>query len=317
MNLSKVTKMSLLAVGAVLAGCANTTNQTNSSSAPVKIGILQYVEHEALTQTKEGFIAGLAEAGFVDGKNIVIDFENAHADQSNLQTISEKMTRQNALNMAIATPAAQAMQNASDSVPLLFSAVTDPVGAGLVKSMENPGGNITGTSDMAPIDKQIELLLQVKPDVKKVGILYTATERNSEIQSNEAKKLFEQRGIEVVVKTIASTNEMQDVAITLADQSDAIFIPLDNNIASAISVLAQVGIEKKVPIIGGSKSEVEAGALLTYGTDYTALGKQTAKLAVKILNGEKPANVAAEYTDGVDVIVNEATLKHLALMYQT
>lgn len=301
----------LVAAATLLGACAG-KGGSESSDKP-HVGILQYVDHASLDATRKGFEEGLKEAGYEDGKNIAIDYQNAQADQSNLQTISEKLVADNDLILAIATPAAQAVATATTEVPILFTAVTDPVGAELVASMEKPGSNVTGTSDAATISKQVELIQKAVPNAKKIGILYNANERNSQVQYEEAKKEFEQKGYEVIAKTVASTNDVQDVATSLMKQTDAIFIPTDNTIASTMTLLGELAKEQKKAVIGGSQDMVKEGGLATYGTNYESLGKQTAKMAVKILKGAKPEEVPAEYPEELDVVVNEDMAKAIGI----
>ncbi|MEX2784771.1 ABC transporter substrate-binding protein [Streptococcus sp. H49] len=298
----------------LLAACSQKSDSSKTAASDAKhIGILQYVEHESLTAARKGFIDELEQEGYVDGDNIVIDYENAQGDQANLQTISESLVQDNDLVLGIATPAAQALATASSDVPILFTAVTDPVSAKLVDSMEKPGSNVTGTSDLSPIDKQVELLQEVLPDVKKVGIMYTTNERNSEVQVEDAKKAFKAAGIETVVKGISSTNDVQDTAKSLMNQTEVLFIPTDNTIVSSISLITDLSKEMKVPVVGGSADVVESGVLFSYGADYEALGRQTAQLAVKILEGEEPDKIAAEYPDTLQVVVNDEMAETLGI----
>ena len=304
----------LAAAGLLLGACSKQSSSGSTADSDAKhIGILQYVEHESLTAAREGFVEQLEEDGYTDGKNIVIDYQNAQGDQSNLQTISESLIKDNDIILGIATPAAQSLVAATSDIPVLFTAVTDPVSAKLVESMEKPGGNATGTSDMSPIAKQVELLQTVMPDVKKVGIMYTTNERNSEVQVKEAEAAFKKAGIETLTKGISSTNDVQDTAKSLMNQTEVLFIPTDNTIVSSITLITDLSKEMKIPVVGGSADVVSEGVLFSYGADYKALGRQTAKLAVKILEGEKPSDVPAEYPDTLKVVVNEEMAKTLGI----
>ena len=302
--------VSMMAVitAAILVACSNASNKDL-----VHIGVLQYVEHPSLSATRKGFIEELKEEGYVDGKNIKIDYQNAQGDQSNLQTISQSLIEDNDVMLAIATPAAQSLSSLTKGKPILFTAVTDPVSAKLVKSMDNVGGNVTGTSDMSPINKQVELLKKVFPNTKKVGIMYTTSERNSEVQVEEAKKYFKEFGIETVIKGISSTNDIQDTAKSLMSQTEVIFIPTDNTIVSAINALVDLSKETKVPVVGSDAGSVEKGVLFTYGTNYEALGRQTGKLAGRVLRGEKVKDIDAEYPKTLNVVVNHDMAKELGI----
>lgn len=298
-----------------LAGCSSTTNSTDKET--VKIGILQYMEHDSLTAAREGFVDELAKNGYKEGEKITIDYQNAQGDQSNLQTISEQLVGENDLVLAIATPAAQSLATVSMEVPILFTAVTDPVSADLVDSIKKPGGLLTGTSDQAPIEEQVELLGQAVPQAKTVGILYTTSERNSEVQVEEAEKLLKKAGYQVMVKGISNTNDVQDAATSLMKDVDAVFVPTDNTVASTMTMIGDLSVQYQVPVIGGSTDMVDAGGLLTYGTNYDALGRQTAKMAIKVLEGADPAEVAVQYPKSVDVHINEEMAKQLGIDIST
>lgn len=302
--------MAVMLAALTLGGCSSSKN---ANKDVVHIGILQYVEHPSLSAARKGFVAELKKEGYVDGKNLKLDYENAQGDQSNLQTISTNLLSNNDLVLGIATPAAQTLSNLSTDVPVLFTAVTDPVSAKLVKTMEKPEGIATGTSDMSPISKQVELLQKVMPNVKKVGIMYTTNERNSEVQVEEAKKEFAKAGIDVLTKGISSTNDVQDTAKNLMSQTQVLFIPTDNMIVSAISLITELSKEMKVPVVGGSADIVEQGVLFTYGANYEALGRQTAKLAVRIIKGEDVSKVSSEYPKTLNVVANDDMAKTLGI----
>ena len=287
-----------------LAACGNSDSNGTSTDDTVKVGILQYMEYDSLTAARKGFVAELEANGYTEGKKISLDYQNAQGDQANLQTISEQLVGDNDLVLAIATPAAQSLATASTDTPILFTAVTDPLSADLVDSIKKPGGLLTGTSDQAPIDQQVNLLGQAVPNAKKVGILYTTSERNSEVQVEEAQKLLKEAGYEVLLKGISTTNDVQDAATSLMKDVDVVFVPTDNTVASTMTMIGELSVEYKVPVIGGSTDMVDAGGLLTFGTNYEALGRQTAKMAIKIIEGADPAEVAVEYPETVNLHVN-------------
>lgn len=295
-----------------LAACSSTQSQSGNANG-VKVGILQYMEHDSLTAAREGFEAELADNGYKAGDQLTLDYQNAQGDQANLQTISEQLINNNDLVLAIATPAAQSLATASTDTPVLFTAVTDPLSADLVESIKKPGGMLTGTSDQAPIDKQVELLGQAVPEAKTVGILYNTSERNSEVQVETAQPLLEKAGYKVVLKGISNTNDVQDAVTSLMKDVDAVFIPTDNTVASTMTMIGELSVANKVPVIGGSTDMVDEGGLLTYGTNYEALGRQTAKMALKILDGASPADTAVEYPETVSLHVNEEMAKKLGI----
>lgn len=294
----------------LLAACQKTDKK---GAEEVKVGILQYVEHESLTAARKGFEAELEAAGY----QVTWDYQNAQADQAQLQTLSESLVGDNDLVLAIATPAAQALATATVDTPVLFTAVTNPVAAGLVADLAQPDGLLTGTSDQSPIDKQVDLIGQALPEAKTVGILYTTSETNSEIQVKEAQKALAAAGYKVVVSGISSSNEVQDATSKLMGQVDVVFVPTDNTIASTMALVGELSVEKQVPVIGGSTDMVDVGGLLTYGTDYKALGAQTARQAVKLLSGKEPAEVAVELPQDLTLHINQDMAKKLGLDLST
>ncbi|HFR3440929.1 TPA: ABC transporter substrate-binding protein [Streptococcus suis] len=308
----KLATISVASMGLLtLVACSSSSEQ--ASSDVVKVGVLQYMEHESLTAAREGFVAELEENGYKEGEKLVLDYQNAQGDQANLQTISEQLIDGNDIVLAVATPSAQSLAIVSTETPIVFTAVTDPLSADLVESIEKPGGLLTGTSDQAPIDKQVELLGQAVPDAKTVGILYTTSERNSEVQVEQAKELLEKAGYKVVVKGITSSNEVQDATTSLMKDVDALFIPTDNTVASTMTMIGELSVEHKVPVIGGSTDMVDEGGLLTYGTNYEALGRQTAKMAIKIIEGANVSETAVEYPETVSLHVNEEMAQKLGI----
>ncbi|HEM4071701.1 TPA: ABC transporter substrate-binding protein [Streptococcus suis] len=308
----KLATISVASMGLLtLAACSSSSEQ--ASSDVVKVGVLQYMEHESLTAAREGFVAELEANGYKEGEKLVLDYQNAQGDQANLQTISEQLIDGNDIVLAIATPSAQSLATVSTETPIVFTAVTDPLSADLVESIEKPGGLLTGTSDQAPIDKQVELLGQAVPAAKTVGILYTTSERNSEVQVEQAKELLEKAGYKVVVKGITSSNEVQDATTSLMKDVDALFIPTDNTVASTMTMIGELSVEHKVPVIGGSTDMVDEGGLLTYGTNYEALGRQTAKMAIKIIEGANVSETAVEYPETVSLHVNEEMAQKLGI----
>ena len=278
----------------------------------VSVGIIQYAEHDALSSSRKGFIEALEDAGYVEGKNLTIDYHNAQGDQANLQTMIDQLAGSNDVNFAIATPAAQALLNVDSETPTIFTAVTDPVSAGLVDSLEKPGGNMTGSIDATDVEGQINMLLEVVPKAVTVGIFYNSSEVNSEVQATQAKKALESAGKTVVIKTVTSTNDVQQVMTSLAGQVDAIYLPTDNTVASTAATIGEILVEKKVPAIGSDEAYLEA-VLFTYGVDYHAIGIQAGELAVEVLKGKKPADLAVEKPETAAIAVNEEMAKALGI----
>lgn len=306
-----VLSVALVALGT---GCSSGEKATTTDE-PIKIGILQYVEHNALDAAREGFVAALADSGYVDGENIIIDVQNAQADQSNLSTISDRFVSNNeALILAIATPATQAIAGKTTEIPILGTAVTDYVVARLVDSNEVPGGNVSGTTDMNPISEQIDLLIKLVPTAKTVGVLYTSSEDNSVLQAKIAKEAIEKAGLKYVEVTVTNSNDVQQATQSLVGQCDAIYVPTDNVIASAMPVVYGVTVESKTPVICGESGMVLNGGLATLGINYRDLGYQTGLMAVKILKGEaETATMPIESATKFDFAINGTVAKEIGI----
>ncbi|MEL0464660.1 ABC transporter substrate-binding protein [Streptococcus pneumoniae] len=272
-----------------------------------RIGISQFITHQSLDATREGFVDELAKQGYVEGKNIEIDLQNAQGEQRNLKTISQQLAESSDVVLAIATPSAQSLANTTQTTPVIFSAVTDPVSAKLVESREHPGGNVTGTSDQSSdaISTQINLIKKVLPKAKTIGILYTQSEPNSVVQKDEAKRLLEEKGFTVVEKTILDSNNVKAAAESLMAEVDMVFVPTDNIISSTMETVKQVSIKHKVPVFGGSTEMIAVGGLYNYGTNYEELGRQTARMLIRILKGEKPENIAVELPEKLELHTNQ------------
>ena len=272
-----------------------------------RIGISQFITHQSLDATREGFVDELVKQGYVEGKNIEIDLQNAQGEQRNLKTISQQLAESSDVVLAIATPSAQSLANTTQTTPVIFSAVTDPVSAKLVESREHPGGNVTGTSDQSSdaISTQINLIKKVLPKAKTIGILYTQSEPNSVVQKDEAKRLLEEKGFTVVEKTILDSNNVKAAAESLMAEVDMVFVPTDNIISSTMETVKQVSIKHKVPVFGGSTEMVAVGGLYNYGTNYEELGRQTARMLIRVLKGEKPENIAVELPEKLELHTNQ------------
>ena len=272
-----------------------------------RIGISQFITHQSLDATREGFVDELVKQGYVEGKNIEIDLQNAQGEQRNLKTISQQLAESSDVVLAIATPSAQSLANTTQTTPVIFSAVTDPVSAKLVESREHPGGNVTGTSDQSSdaISTQINLIKKVLPKAKTIGILYTQSEPNSVVQKDEAKRLLEEKGFTVVEKTILDSNNVKAAAESLMTEVDMVFVPTDNIISSTMETVKQVSIKHKVPVFGGSTEMIAVGGLYNYGTNYEELGRQTARMLIRVLKGEKPENIAVELPEKLELHTNQ------------
>lgn len=278
------------------------------------VGILQFVSHPALDTITKGVKDALKEAGYKEGKNLKIVFQNGQADQSKLATMSQQLVDKKAdVLVGVATPAAQSLANTTKDVPIVLGAVTDPVGAKLVASLDNPGGNVTGVSDQPPVASQIKLGKELLPDAKTVGMLYSSTEVNSKYQVNEASKTAESLGMAVKEYPVASTNEIAQTVQVMSQNVDFIYIPLDNTIANAMQAVVGEANKSKTPIITSVDTMVEQGGLATVGIDQYTLGKKTGQMVVQILKGADPS-VTPVYTfkEGVTVL-NEKQAEFLGI----
>ena len=280
-----------------------------------RIGISQFITHQSLDATREGFVDELAKQGYIEGKNIEIDLQNAQGEQRNLKTISQQLAESSDVVLAIATPSAQSLANTTQTTPVIFSAVTDPVSAKLVEAREHPGGNVTGTSDQSSdaISTQINLIKKVLPKAKTIGILYTQSEPNSVVQKDEAKRLLEEKGFTVVEKTILDSNNVKAAAESLMAEVDMVFVPTDNIISSTMETVKQVSIKHKVPVFGGSTEMIAVGGLYNYGTNYEELGRQTARMLIRVLKGEKPENIAVELPEKLELHTNQEMADSLGI----
>ncbi len=308
--------MSLLAAvfaaALMLSGCNGKSAQKDGK---IRIGIVQLVEHSALDANYKGFIDGLAEAGYVDGENIIIDYHNAQGEPANCVTIANKLINdKDDLIFAIATPAAQAVANLTKTIPVLFSSVTDPETAKLVKSNKKPDTNVTGTSDLTPVEAQIDLLLKLVPNAKKVGLLFCSSEANSIFQIALAKEACAARGLSYVEGSVSNSNEIQQVTQSLVGKVDAYYVPTDNMFAAGMANVAMVANQAKIPVICGEEGMVKNGGLATYGINYYELGKQTAKQAVQIIrDGKNPADMPVEYLQNCELSISEETAKLIGI----
>lgn len=304
--------MLTLAMG-LLGGCGS--DKKEAGDKKVNVGIVQMVEHEALDAANKGFVDGMAAKGFKEGQNVVYDRQNAQADQSNLQNIAHRFVSNKVdLICAIATPAAQTVANVTKDIPIVATAVTDYEAAKLVKANDKPGTNVTGTTDMNPVEAQLDLLLKLVPGAKTIGTIYCSSEVNSQLQVELLKKAAAAKGITVKEATVSTVNDIQQAAQSLVGDVQAIYVPTDNVLASAMPTLNVVTAEAKLPVICGEGGMVKAGGLATLGIDYYKLGVQTGEMAADILNGKaKPADMAIQAQKNFTVIVNKKEAQKIGL----
>ncbi|MFC4905308.1 ABC transporter substrate-binding protein [Kocuria oceani] len=289
--------------GSDISGAAG-SGESGAAVEEATVGISQFVEHPSLDAAREGFVAALEEGGYTEGENLTLDLQNASGDQGTSTSIASNLAGSDAdLVLAIATPSAQGVAQAVTDRPVLFTAVTDPVEAGLVESLENPGGNVTGTTDMNPVAEQIALIKQLDPDAKSVGIIYSSGETNSQVQVEMAKEAAAEEGLEVVEKAVTNTSEVAQAAESF--DTDAIYVPTDNKVVSGLEAVISAAEAKQIPLIAGEGDSVERGALITKGIDYEQLGRQTGEMAVRILaEGADPATMPVESQEETELVIN-------------
>lgn len=307
--------LSLTLGATLLTGCSGGGESSGATDEVKKVGITQLVEHPALDQAREGFIEGLKENGFVEGENLEIDFQNAQNDNPTSQTIASNFANDKKdLIFAVSTPSAQAALNATQDIPIVFTAVTDAVEAGLVKSNESSENNVTGTSDAIPVDKALELIKKFVPDVKTIGVVCNTSEINSKLQVDALREAAEKEGIKVVDKGATQANEVNQAVAAVAKEADVIFAPTDNLVASSMPIITKVATENKIPVIGSEEGHVENGALACNGISYKELGKKAGEMAAQILKGEKqPSEIPVATLDDTETIINKSTMETLGI----
>lgn len=310
-------KIALLLCGllgaSLLVGCGG-ENENEKETVKKKVGIIQLIQHDALDQANKGFIDGLAEKGYKDGENIEIEQQNASGKQDTAQQIAGQfVSAKKDLIFAIATPTAQACYNATKDIPIVFSAVTNPVNDGLAKDWKSSDCNTTGTSDMANIDEQLALLKEVLPNAKTLGVVYTTSETNSVNQVNELELLAAKYNLKIKKIGVANINEINQVLSNAMGDIDVLYAPTDNNVAASYELVAQIALKANKPVIGAEPAVVEKGGLLSKGIYYYELGKMAGYKAAEILDGKNPQDIEIETMKELAITVNTDVAKKLGI----
>ena len=294
----------------MLSGCGS--KNAESGDEMFKVGIIQLMEHPSLDTIRESIIEGLEDEGYVEGKNLKIEYQNGQNDMSTMKNIAQTFVGDECdVIVAIATPAAQAALSETTEIPIVFAAITDPVGAGLVDSLDNPGGNVTGTSDEVSAEMIMKLAKDITPDFKIIGVLYNIGEDNSVSVVAQLKEYAGENGYKVIESTVTNTGEVQQAAQYLADKVDIVFSPIDNTVASSMAVATETFNNAGIPFYVSADSMVNDGGLATCGIDYTVLGRETAAMIADILEGADPAAIAVRKMSEMSVYVNKETAKAL------
>lgn len=278
------------------------------------IAVVQIVQHGSLDQANQGFVEGLKKRGYDENK-VYFDQQNAQGDQSNLKTIVSRFKAEKPkLICAIATPAAQAAANEIKDIPIVGTAITDYTTAKLVKNDEHPGGNVTGVSDLASIDAQMDLGRALVPNAKKIGLIYCSSEVNSEVQGNMMKEYCKKNHLSVEERTVNNVNDIQQVAESLVGKVDFIYVPTDNTLASAIPTLMKITDANKIPVIVGADIMAKDGALAALSVDYYKLGLQTGQMAADILDGKiKPETAPIQHQKEYTIVINKKDAEILGI----
>lgn len=299
---------SILLMGTLLLSC-------NSRGKKTKIGVLQLIKHPALDEANKGFIDALEERGYKDSDNIEIDQKNAQGkiDVAN-QIAGQFNSDKKDLIFAIATPSAQAAYNATKDIPIVFSAVTDPVSDGLVESLESSNNNVTGTSDAVNIDEQLELFRKIIPNAKTLGFIYTTSETNSVNQLKELKKVAPKHNFEIKEIGVANINEINQNLSNSLNDIDALYAPSDNNVAASYELVGKKCIEKNIPVLGAESTVLKYGGLVSKSIDYYELGKMAGEKAADIIEGKKPSNIKIETMKELKISINIDAAKKLNII---
>lgn len=306
------------AAGACSSSPAASASSAGGSAKKVTIGVIQYAPHPSLDNCYTGFKQGLKDAGFEEGKNLTIDFQNAQADNSNSDLMAKNMvSKKYDMIMAIATPAAMSAFSAAKdaNIPVVFTAVSDPVSAQLVQSLEKPGTNCTGSSDVLPLEAQIKMIRAYLPKAKKIGVLYTTSEVNSVSTLKQFKAIAPKYNFEIVDVGINNSSEVASGAASLVAKGvDCVNNFTDNNVVNNLTTLLQATDNAKIPVFGSEVEQVKKGCLASQSIDYIALGKKTGEMAAKILNGEAKASDTPVYVvDSGKPVYNKAALEKFGL----
>ena len=284
-----------------------------ASKRVVKVGILQLVTHEALDQIAQGIKDELKKHHQPEQK-VSITLMNAEGDQSKLQTMSRQLVKTNDIVVGIATPAAQGLAAATETVPVVMSAISDPVGAKLVKHLDRPEANVTGLSNKVPVRQTVDLIKEMTPQVKRVGVLYASSEDNSISQVKDFTALAEKQGLEVLAYAVPSTNEVTTTMSVMTEKVDAVFIPQDNTIASAFSAVVAASNAAQLPVYSSVDTMVEQGSLASISQSQYQLGVETARQVLQLMAGKEVSEVPVKVVDNGKPFLNVKVARDLGLV---
>jgi putative tryptophan/tyrosine transport system substrate-binding protein len=310
----KIMKRALIAVLCLLVFLFSAV-ATQAADKVFRIGVSQIVEHPALDSTRKGFMEYLQKNGYPEGKRVQYDYKNAQNNRPVSGQIARKFVGDRVdLILAISTPSAQDAAAATKEIPILFSAVTDPLAAGLVKSLTKPGGNVSGTTDLSPVSRQVDLILDIVPNAKKIGTIYNAGETNSVASVKQLKAEAAKRGLSVVETTAATSSAVKMAAESLVGKVDVIHVPTDNTVVLAFESVVKVCRHNKIPLFAADTDSVARGAIAALAVDYYKLGSQTGEMAKKVLDGsEKVGNLPVESQKELQLHLNPDAAKKMGV----
>jgi putative ABC transport system substrate-binding protein len=305
-------RLGLMACAATLT--CGLVGQPAAFAADMSVAVTAIVEHPALDACRDGIRDELAAAGFKDGENFTFTYESAQGNPGTAAQIARKYVGENpSVIVPISTPSAQAVVAATSEIPVVFTAVTDPVGAQLVSNMEHPGGNVTGMSDLSPLAKHLDLIREITPDAKKIGVPYNPGEANAVTLLELLKALAPGAGFEIVEAAAPKSSEVLSAAQSLVGKVDVIYVPTDNTIVSALEAVVKVGIDNQIPVYAGDTDSVARGVMAAVGFNYYDVGRQTGKIVVRVLNGENPGDIAVEGVEITELYVNPAAAEKMGV----
>ena len=285
-----------------------------TAAAEKYVAATQIVEHPALDAARQGVLDELNARGYETGKNLKWTYESAQGNTVTAGQIARKLSGEKPdVIVAIATPSAQAAATAARGIPVVFSAVTDPVGAKLVPTLEKPGKNVTGVTDMLPVAKHVELMKNLIPGIKTIGVIYNPGEANSVTTVNMVKEEAPKQGLSVVTAAATKSSEVQMAARSLIGKADIIYLPTDNTVISAAEAIIRVGEQNKLPIIAADTDTVKRGAIAAMGFNYYDMGRQTGAIVARILEGEQPGNISVETVDTMELYLNLGAAKRMGV----
>lgn len=307
--MKRLKRFTVMGAVAILCMCA-----AGAFAQNYKVAVSQIVEHPALNATRQGLMDGLKAKGYEEGKNLTFTYQTAQGNPAIGVQIAKQFVGENPdVLVGIATPTAQALAAATRTIPVIFTAVTDPLGAKLVKDLEHPGENVTGLSDLTPVAQHVDLMRELVPDLQAIGVVFNPGEANAVALVDLLKSAAKAKNITVVEGTAMKSADVQSAARVIASKVQVIYAPTDNTVASAIDALIGAASQAKIPVVGGSTSFVENGAVASLGFDYYQVGIQTADLVEAIFKGKKPGDIPVSFAKGSDLFLNMPAAEKLGV----